>query len=125
MSKTLPGHDQETIITFNNEEETAYIFTYDRAWQRHMEKRLGLQPTMNNGSGGKEYQIDKKYILMPRATRKPSNPARKRQPRSLRRSRVLRTEKLFHMSPTGLQRKNNGDSLPLIKKEVVSALLRH
>ena len=57
MSKTLPGHDQETIITFNNEEEVAYIFTYDRTWQRHLEKRLGLKPMMNNGSGGKEYQI--------------------------------------------------------------------
>jgi len=63
----LSKHEQETIINFNKEEKIAYIFTYEKTWQEHLEKRLRLKPTTNNGFGGKEYQIDKKRIKMPRA----------------------------------------------------------
>ena len=66
----LTAYEQETIINFNKEEKTASIFTYEKTWQTHLEKRLGLKPVMNNGHGGKEYQIDKKRIPMPRAPMK-------------------------------------------------------
>ena len=66
----LSKYEQETIITFNKEDDVAYIFTYEKTWQRHLEKKLGLKPTMNNGKEGKEYQIDKKRIKMPHAPRK-------------------------------------------------------
>jgi len=66
----LSKYEQETIINFNKEENIAYIFTYEKSWQKHLEKELGLKPTMDNGFGGKEYQIDKKRIKMPHAPRK-------------------------------------------------------
>jgi hypothetical protein len=33
-----------------------------------MEKKLGLKPVMDNGFGGKEYEIEKKRIRPPRAS---------------------------------------------------------
>ncbi len=62
--------EQETIINFNKEEKVAHIFTYEKTWQTHLEKKLGLKPTMDNGKGGKDYDIDKKKIKMPRVSTK-------------------------------------------------------
>lgn len=72
----LSNYEKETIINFNEAEEMASIFTYNKAWQRHLEKRLGLKPFMDNGYGGKEYEISKKRIKPPRALRKLSPEAR-------------------------------------------------
>jgi hypothetical protein len=60
-------NEQETIINFNKAEDVAHIFTYEKTWQQHLEKRLGLKPTMDNGFGGKAYEIPKKRIRPPRA----------------------------------------------------------
>ena len=57
--------EQETIITWNRAEDTAYIFTYEPTWQRHLEA-MGCPLVMDNKCGGKEYAIDKKRIPMPR-----------------------------------------------------------
>ena len=45
---TLSRYERETIITFNEAEEMAYVFTYKKSWQLHMEKRLGLTPVLIN-----------------------------------------------------------------------------
>jgi len=67
MSRKLSNLELETIITFNREEKTACIFTYEKTWQKHLEDKLGLKPLYDNGFGGKEYEINKKRIKMPRA----------------------------------------------------------
>ena len=56
MVKTLTNHEQETVIDFNKEEKMVHIFTYEKTWQKHLEKKLGLKPIMANGHGGKEYE---------------------------------------------------------------------
>ena len=76
MRRRLSNYEQETIINFNKNEAIARIFTYEKTWQQHLEKRLGLKPTMDNGFGGKEYEIDKKRIRPPRAPVKLSAEAR-------------------------------------------------
>ena len=58
MRRGLSNYEQETIINFNKDEAIARIFSYEKAWQQHLEKRLGLKPTMDNGFGGKGYEID-------------------------------------------------------------------
>jgi len=63
-------HERETIITFDDSKDPAHIFTYNKAWQKHLEKNLGLKPTMTNRFGGREYDIDKSRIKMPRAPKK-------------------------------------------------------
>ena len=78
MSKKLTSYEQETIINFNKAENVAHIFTYEKTWQQHLEKRLGLKPSMNNGFGGKEYEIDKKRIRPPRVPVRLSAEARAR-----------------------------------------------
>ena len=67
MSRALPAYEQETIISFNKAEDIAHIFTYEKTWQKHLEKRLGLKPVMDNGFGGKDYEIEKRRIRPPRA----------------------------------------------------------
>ena len=72
----LSSEERETIITFDETSEPANIFTYSKVWQKHIEKRLGIKPTDNNGYGGKTYLIDKKRIKPPRATKKLSAEAK-------------------------------------------------
>jgi len=69
----LNRYDQETIINFNKGDKTAYIFTYEKSWQKHLEGKLGLKPTMDNGYGGKGYELPKSRIKPPRAKRKISD----------------------------------------------------
>ncbi len=66
----LTNYERETIINFNEAEETAYIFTYNKAWQRHLEKVLGLKIVKTNRFGAKDYELPKKWIKLPRAPRK-------------------------------------------------------
>ena len=86
----LSKYEMETIINFNKEEKTAYIFTYEKTWQQHLEKKLGLKPAMDNGFGGKEYHIDKSRIKPPRAPRKLSGEHKKRLLKGLTKSNLSR-----------------------------------
>ena len=62
--------EQETIINFDKGSDTASIYTYERAWQRHLEKHLHLKPIRNDGFGGKEYELDKHLLRLPLPKRK-------------------------------------------------------
>jgi len=42
MTKKLTNYEQETIINFNKAEDMAHIFTYEKTWQKHLERHLGL-----------------------------------------------------------------------------------
>jgi len=35
MSRRLTNYEQETAINFNKDEDIAYIFTYEKTWQKH------------------------------------------------------------------------------------------
>jgi len=61
--------EQETIINFNQDEQTASIYTHSKKWQRHLEQKLGLTPVKDYGDGGKEYELPKKLLCLPRAPR--------------------------------------------------------
>ena len=89
---SLSKIEQETIINFNKEEREAFIFTYEETWQKHLEKKLGLKPFMDNGHGGKEYKIDKKRIKPPRAPMKLSKSQREKRTEQLTLGRVLRSK---------------------------------
>jgi len=65
----LSLEERETIINFNEKDDDASIFTYNKSWQKHLEKTLGLKPVWGNSSGGKEYLISKKRIRPPRVPR--------------------------------------------------------
>ena len=94
MKHQLSNYEQETIINFNKDEAIAHIFTYEKTWQQHLEKRLGLRPTMDNGFGGKGYEINKKRIKPPRAPRRLSNSAKKKLGERLHGSHVLSAQNL-------------------------------
>ena len=78
MSVRLSLEEKETIITFDEKNELGFIFTYNKVWQNHLEKRLGLTPLSDNGYGGREYELPKKMIKPPRVHRKVSAETRER-----------------------------------------------
>lgn len=41
--------EQETIITYNQLEDTTNIYTHDQRLQSHIEKVLGVKPYMKEG----------------------------------------------------------------------------
>ena len=84
---TLSNYEQETIITFNKEEALAYIFTYEKTWQKHLEGKLGLKPILTNDDGGREYELNKKRIKPPRPPMKLSTKTREKIGRRLQQSR--------------------------------------
>ncbi len=94
MPGRLTNYEQETIINFNKAEDIAYIFTYEKTWQKHIEKKLGIKPTEDNGFGGKSYELPKKMIKPPRAPRKLSDSAKRKLAERLHASRVLSAENL-------------------------------
>jgi len=75
-SRNLTAFELETIINFNQGEKIAHFFTYEPTWQKHLEQKLGLKPTLVNDSGGKGYDLPKNLIHMPQAKRQVS-PERK------------------------------------------------
>ncbi|HEY4712314.1 MAG TPA: hypothetical protein VIH69_06550 [Dehalococcoidia bacterium] len=77
MSRRLSAYEQETIINFNKAEDIASNFTYEQAWQKHLERKLNLKPVVDNGFGGKEYKLPQARIKPPRAPRRLSESARK------------------------------------------------
>ena len=94
MSRALSAYEQETIINFNKTEDTATIFTYEKTWQKHLEGKLGLKPVMDNGFGGKEYELSKSRIKPPRAPRRLSNSAKKKLAQRLHRNRAHLSQNL-------------------------------
>ena len=89
MTKKLPNDEQETIISFNKEEDIATIFTFEKTWQRHLEGKLGLKPVMDNGFGGREYELPKKMIKPPRAPRRLSDSTKAKLAERLHANRVF------------------------------------
>ncbi len=85
--RMLTDEERETVITFNDGEATADIFTYNKAWQKHLEGKLGLKPVMDNGYGGREYQLLKGLIPMPRAKRQYSEQTKKKMATRLAKTR--------------------------------------
>ena len=85
---TLTREEKETIIVFNESQEPASIFTYNRIWQKHLEGKLGLKPVKVNSFGGKEYEIDKSRIKPPRAPKKLTEKQKKAGADRLKKARL-------------------------------------
>ena len=84
--RNLTPTERETIITFNEKEKLAEIYTHNKRWQRRLEK-LSIKPIRDNGYGGKTYQIEKSRIPLPRAKRIVTEAERTRLANQLRRAR--------------------------------------
>ena len=122
MPGRLTNYEQETIINFNKAEDIAYIFTYEKTWQNHLEGRLGLKPVMDNGFGGKEYELPKSRIKPPRVPRKLSASAKKKLAERLHGNRVLSAQNLVPVGKCDTESKNKGNSISSREGEVEDAV---
>ena len=109
--RNLSGYERETIINFNEAEATAWVFTYSRSWQRHLEVKLGLRPVMDNGFGGKEYEIYKKRIRPPRAPVRLSAGARAKLTERLRHSPNLASQNAKPQAKSGAKKEDKGNTI--------------
>ena len=116
MARKLTNYEKETIINFNKDETIAHIFTYEKTWQKHLEQRLGLKPTMDNGFGGKEYELPKSRIKPPRAPRKLSLSTRGKLAERLRRNRVLTAKNANTLGNEATGRQDKGNSIRKTQK---------
>lgn len=69
MGRTLTKQEKETCIVFDEGNDDASVFTYKKSFQRVLEKEFGVKPVEDNGYGGKEYIVPKRWIRCPRAPR--------------------------------------------------------
>lgn len=114
MRQKLSNYERETIINFNEGDSMASIFTYNKTWQKHLEKRLGLESTMDNGFGGKGYQIPKKRIRPPRAPVKLSAEAKAKLTKRLsnsRRKSILRSQNNTTTRKSNTKNRNKGNTI--------------
>lgn len=90
---SLSKFEQETIVNFNQSDDKAFIFTYRRIWQRHLEKRLGLKPVRVNSFGGKDYELSWRFIRLPLAPRQLSAEEKVRLGQRLRKTATAQAKK--------------------------------
>jgi len=90
----LSNEEKETLISFDETPAEAVIFTYNKRWQIHLEKKLGLKPVLNNGYGGKEYHIAKRRIPLPRAPKNLSPEQKKKMGERLQKARHQKSPNL-------------------------------
>jgi len=106
MVERLSNYEKETIITFNKAEDIAYIFTYEKTWQKRLEKRLGLKSVMDNGFGGKDYEIEKRRIRPPRAPVRLSAEARAKL---TKRMKDMSQKRVLRFQATAATAKSDGE----------------
>jgi len=87
----LTNEERETIISFDETTALAHIFTYSKRWQKHLETRLELKPLSDNGFGGRDYEIPKSRISLPRVPKKLSPEQRELLAERLRKARVKKS----------------------------------
>jgi len=108
----LSQYERETIINFNEGEQMASIFTYNKAWQRHLEKRLGLKPVFDNGCGAREYEIPKSRVRPPRAPVSPEARAKRSEKmRELHRNGHFGSKTLIAIRKSARQKGNEGKTI--------------
>ena len=73
----LTKEEMETTMNYDENSPNADVLTYNKALQRRIETRVGINPYLNNGFGGRLYTIPKKLITI-RIPRKMSAEQRKK-----------------------------------------------
>jgi len=82
----LSLEDRETVISFDESNADAVIYTFNKRWIKRLEE-LGLKPVYKSDEGAREYRIPKSRVPLPRAPRKMSAEQRKKVGERLLKSR--------------------------------------
>ena len=107
--------EQEVVINFNAEENTASIYTANPTWVRKMDKlveknpdefRLVGEETMDGEVVSKVYECPKKYISVRSGTRVMSKEQREANAERLRR---MRNKRSYSLPDEGLTTSNHSE----------------
>ena len=101
----LSPEERETIISFDETPDDATIFTFSRTWQRHLENKLGLVPTMTTKEGAREYHLPKKRIRMPQPKKILSEEQRQKLGKRLRETRHQKSPEMSRNNVTTMKLK--------------------
>jgi hypothetical protein len=78
MKAQGPKHERETIINFNEEEETASIWTASESVYRKLIKRLGRAYLVDDGERHAEFRFPRNFLGLPRLkAKKELDPSRR------------------------------------------------
>jgi hypothetical protein len=84
--------ERETIIDFNEGEDTASVYTCNKQWMKHMEQKLHLEPFRTYGDYAREYLCPKSWIRKPQKPRQLSQVQRDELSQRLRQQSNLRSK---------------------------------
>ena len=82
----LSNEDRETVISFDESNADAVIYTFNKRWIKRLEE-LGLKPVYKSDEGAREYRVAKSRIPLPRAPRKMSAEQKKKAGERLQKAR--------------------------------------
>lgn len=75
----LTNEERETIITFDQTNAPANIYTCNPSWWRHFEA-IGVEPIRLYGNYAREYEVPKEWIKSPRPPKRANlTPEQKKQ----------------------------------------------
>jgi len=94
----LTLYERETTINWNMLDTVVYIYTRMPAVMKHMELKLGFEPTKIHKDKfgnvqGKEYELPKSYIRLPQKPRQLSSEVRKAMADRLSTARLAKASK--------------------------------
>ena len=80
--------EKETIINYNEQEPEADIFTYNKAFIKHLKTKMKLTPYHDNGFGGLSFKVEKSRLRFPQPKRQMSDKAKKASAARLAKARA-------------------------------------
>ncbi|MFC1872853.1 hypothetical protein ACFLYV_03960 [Chloroflexota bacterium] len=96
----LTKNEQESVINFNQGDDKASIYTCSKPWINHLENTLGLKPSFPN-SKGREYELPKSWLRLPRKPRVLSEEQRAKTVERLTLGRILSEKTPCSMEESG------------------------
>ena len=100
MTPKGPRSERETVINFNEEDDTASIWTASEVVYRRLMK-LGYMPSQDNERSA-VFEMPKRDVKLPRPKRVMSEARRERIRESLKAKRIYPTLPVFPISGSGL-----------------------
>jgi len=106
----LSREEQETIISFNEAEDMANIYTCSKSWMHYMEKVLSVKPKEIYDSYAREYECPKAWIRKPRKPRQLSKEQKQKLTQRLSQKSILSLDMPYPLGESEADSPSEGKS---------------